>query len=229
MWLRRVLPPEHLNAESKDAIKAGMGLVATMSALVLGLLVASAKSFYDTQSAELNQLSANVVFLDLILAHYGPETREARDLLHGAVASVIDQMWSKDPTQAQLIPRSFQGEAMYNKIQQLSPKNETQHSLMNQASNTATAIAQSRWLMYEQASTGVSVPLLVVMVFWLSVIFISFGLFARPNPAVVSAFFISALAVTGAILLILNMYTPYKGIIQISSAPLRAALANIGH
>jgi len=78
--LRAVLPERHLSADSKDTVRLGMGMIATMAALVLGLLVASAKNFYDTQSSELTQLSANVILLDRVLAHYGPETKEVRDI-----------------------------------------------------------------------------------------------------------------------------------------------------
>ncbi len=85
MFLRGVLPEQHLSADSKDTVRLGIGLIGTMTALILGLLVASAKSFYDTQSSELTEMSAKIVLLDRVLAHYGPETKEVRDLLHGAV------------------------------------------------------------------------------------------------------------------------------------------------
>ena len=94
IFLHAVLPQNHLTNESKDIVKLGMGLVGTMAALVLGLLVASAKGSYDTQSAELTQMSANIALLDRVLAHYGPETKEARALLRGAVVVLLDQLWS---------------------------------------------------------------------------------------------------------------------------------------
>ena len=84
--LRRVLPQDHLSADSKQVVTMSMGLVATMAALVLGLLVTSAKSYYDAQSAELTQMSAKVILLDRLLAHYGQETKEVRDLLFQAFA-----------------------------------------------------------------------------------------------------------------------------------------------
>jgi len=92
----------------------------------------------------------------------------------------------------------------------------------------AVDLGKTRWLMYEQETGSVSIPLLVVLVFWLTVIFISFGLFAPFNVTVVSSLFASALSVSGAIFLILEMYTPYEGLVQISNAPLRAALAHLG-
>lgn len=225
IFLHAVLPQHHLTNESKDIVKLGMGLVGTMAALVLGLLVASAKGSYDTQSAELTQMSANIALLDRVLALYGPETKETRALLHGAVARVLDQMWSSASLS---VPTAAGGEILYDKIQGLSPKNDAQRSLQSQALSMAMDLGKTRWLMYEQAITSVSIPLLVVLVLWLTAIFISFGLFAPFNATVVSSLFVSALSVSGAIFLILEMYTPYAGVIQLSSAPLRAALAHLG-
>ena len=227
--LHASLPQHHLAADSKDIVKLGMGLVGTMSALVLGLLVASAKGSYDAQSAELTQMSANIALLDRALALYGPETKETRDLLRGAVSRILDQMWSKDGTGvSSQAPTSAGGEILYEKIQGLAPKNDSQRSLQGQALNIAVDIGKTRWLMYEQAITSVSMPLLVVLVLWLTVIFVSFGLFAPFNATVVSSLLVSALSVSGAIFLILEMYGPFSGLIQISSAPLRAALAHLG-
>ena len=229
IFLHAVLPQHHLSNETKDIVKLGMGLVGTMAALVLGLLVASAKGSYDNQSAELTQLSANIAVLDRGLALYGPETKEARAMLRGAVVRILDQMWSKDDTSASPEPPSAAGgEILYEKIQGLSPKNDTQRSLQSQALSTAVDIGKTRYLMYAQQATSVSMPLLVVLVLWLTVIFISFGLFAPFNATVVSSLVVSALSVSGAILLILEMYTPYSGVIAVSSAPLRAALAHLG-
>jgi Protein of unknown function (DUF4239) len=223
--LHTVLPQQHLSNESKDIVKLGMGLVGTMAALVLGLLVASAKGSYDAQSAELTQMSANIALLDRALALYGPETKEARNLLRGAVARVLDQMWSSASLS---VPTAAGGEILYEKIQGLSPKNDTQRSLQGQALSMAVDLGKTRWLMYEQATTSVSMPLVIVLVCWLTAIFISFGLFAPFNATVVASLLVSALSVSGAIFLILEMYTPYAGLVKISDAPLRAALAHLG-
>jgi hypothetical protein len=228
IFLHAVLPQHHLSNETKDIVKLGMGLVGTMAALVLGLLVASAKGSYDNQSAELTQLSANIAVLDRGLALYGPETKEARAMLRGAVVRILDQMWSKDGSASPEPPSAAGGEILYEKIQGLSPKNDTQRSLQSQALSIAVDIGKTRYLMYAQQATSVSMPLLVVLVLWLTVIFISFGLFAPFNGTVVSSLFVSALSVSGAIFLILEMYTPYSGVIAVSSAPLRAALAHLG-
>jgi hypothetical protein len=228
IFLHTSLPQHHLAADSKDIVKLGMGLVGTMAALVLGLLVASAKGSYDAQSAELTQMSANIALLDRGLALYGPETKETRDLLRGAVSRILDQMWSKDGASSSPTAAPSGGEILYEKIQALSPKNDTQRSLQGQAVSIVVDIGKIRWLMYAQQATSVSLPLLVVLVLWLTVIFISFGLFAPFNATVVASLFVAALSVSGAIFLILEMYGPYSGLIQISSAPLRAALAQLG-
>jgi len=229
IFLHSSLPEHHLGADSKDIVKLGMGLVGTMAALVLGLLVASAKGSYDAQSAELTRMSANIALMDRVLALYGSETKETRDLLRGAVSRILDQMWSKDGTSASSqTPTSAGGEILYDKVAGLSPKNDTERSLQGHALSITMDVGKERWLMYAQAAASVSMPLLVVLVIWLTVIFISFGLFAPFNATVVSSLFISALSVSGAIFLILEMYGPYAGVIQISSAPLRAAIAHLG-
>ena len=229
MLLHSVLPNHHLSSESKDIVKLGMGMVATMSALVLGLLVASAKGAYEAQRAEVTQMAANLAMLDRVLANYGPETKEARAMLRETVVQDLDQFWSNENAGAsRLTPSSAGGPALYEKIGGLMPQNEAQRSLHGQAVRIALDIAKTRWLMYEQSTSSVSLPLLVMLVCWLTVVFISFGLFAPFNATVVSSLFVAALSVSAAVFLIFEMYAPYSGVIQVSSAPLRAALAHLG-
>jgi hypothetical protein len=229
LLLRRSLRQDHISPDSKDTVKLSMALVSTMSALVLGLLVSSAKTFYDTQSAELNQMSADIVALDRLLAHYGPETKEAREELRVAVIRNLDALWPKERTRTSEEPVSDKyGESLLDEIQALSPKDDKQRSLAAQALNLAVSIGRIRWLMYEQSNASFSRTLLVVMVFWLILVFGSFGLFAPRNVIAIASLFAAALAVSGAIFLILEMYTPFTGLIQISSAPLRSALAHLG-
>jgi hypothetical protein len=229
MLIRAKLPQPHLSAESKDVVKLSMGLVATLSALVLGLLIASAKGSYDAQSSELTQMSAKVVLLDRVLAHYGTETKETRDLLHGFIARILDQTWSRSHTStSQLAAPSGGAEILFDKIQALAPKDDRQRLLQAQATNILLDLGQTRWLQYAQGSSSISMPLLVVLVFWLTIIFISFGLFAPANGTVFTGLFVSALSVSAAILLILELYSPYSGLIQLSSAPLSNALAQLG-
>jgi hypothetical protein len=229
IYLRVTLPADHFGVDSRDVVKLGMGLVGTMAALVLGLLIASAKASYDTQSAELTDMSSKIVLLDRVLAHYGLESKEARDSLRAAVVRTLDRMGSNEQSgPSRSDPSSSGSEVLYDKIQGLSAQNDGQRSIQAQALNIAISLGQTRWLMYEQRATSISIPLLAVLIFWLTIIFVSFGLFAPPNATVIVSLFVTALSVSGAIFLILEMYTPYAGLIQISDAPLRAALAHLG-
>jgi hypothetical protein len=226
--LRSALPPQHLRKDSKDIVRLGIGLVGTMAALVLGLLVASAKSSYDAQSNELTQVSANIIELDRVLAHYGPEAKEARGQLRSSVVRTVERIWPKDHSRPSALEPSFGAESLYGRIQQLSPKDNLQRSMQVEALSIASGISQTRWLMYEQGAGSVPLPMLVILVLWLTIIFISFGLFAPRNTTVIASLFVSALSVSWAILLILEMYRPFEGLIQISGAPLYAALAHLG-
>jgi len=229
MALRAIVPKQQLSDESRAVIQLGIGLVGTMAALVLGLLVASAKSSYDAQSTELTQASANIILLDRLLAHYGPETKDVRENLRQIVARVIEQTWSDSGANPSQFGQKFSSnEAVYEQIQALSPQSDFQRTLQTQAMNIAVNLGQTRWLLFEQGATAVSKPMLIVMVFWLAIIFVSWGLFAPPNMTVVATLLVVAVSVSGSIFLIMEMYSPYHGLIQISSAPLKVALAHLG-
>jgi hypothetical protein len=229
MSLRSTLPQHHLNSDSKDAVKISMALVSTMCALVLGLLIASAKSSYDTQNNELTDMSSKLILLDRVLAHYGPESKEAREELRITAARALDYMWAKDPSDHSLMgPGSTSSEALYDKIQALTPKDDAQRSVHSEALNIVFALGQTRWLMYEQRAGSGSVPLLMVLIFWLTILFISFGLFAPRNATVYATLLVSAISVSFAIFLILELYSPYVGVIRISNSALRNALTHLG-
>jgi hypothetical protein len=223
------MPQSHLSDDSKDSVKLGMGLVATMCALVLGLLIASAKTYYDTQNAELTEVSAKVVVLDRMFAHYGPETNELRAVLRTLVERSIDRLWQPGgPPGSHLDPTAVSSEALSEKTLGLSPKDDKQRFLQSQAVSLEISLGQTRWLMFEQASTQVPKPLVVTLVLWLTFIFIGWGIFAPRNGTVLATWFLSGLSVSSAIFLILEMFTPYAGLILVSSEPLRSALAHLG-
>ena len=225
MAIRAVLPQNHSSGESKDAVKLGMGLIATMAAPVLGLLTASAKSSFDTQNSELTEMSSRIVLIDRVLAHYGPETKEARDELRSSVVRFLDLLSSNGRSQ---FGSSVSGDVLYDKIQELSPKDDAQRSIQTEALSILVGLGQTRWLLAEQSVKAVSAPMLIVLIFWLTILFISFGLFAPRNATVVVTLLLSALSVSGAIFLILEMYSPYQGLICVSTAPLRIALTHLG-
>jgi hypothetical protein len=228
MAIRPLLPNPHLSTESKDVIKLAMALIATMSALVLALLINSAKSSYDAQRNEILQLSANVILLDRVLAHYGPETRETRDLIRLTATGMVNRIWPDENSQSERLIPPAQAEEFFDKIQELSPQNEIQRSLQAQALKMSIDIAQTRFLLFEQGGRSIPMPFLILLIFWVSIIFLSFGLFAPPNSTVIAALFLCALSVSGAIFMILELDRPFGGLIQISSAPLRNAIAQLG-
>jgi len=209
-------------------VRIGMGSVATMAALVLGLLVASTKSAYDTEKAEVIQMSARAVYLDQLLANCGPPAAESRRLLRHAVRSAILRIWpeahvghgTSDPT-------SVWGQDLPKSIQQITASDDAQRTFKSQAAALANELGQMRWLLFEQAESSISVPLLLTMVFWLTVTFISVGLFAPSNATAIAAQFLSALSVAGAVFLILELDQPFDGLIRISSHPMVSALNHL--
>jgi hypothetical protein len=232
MALRTRLPEHHLSDESQKAVALGTALIATLTALVLGLLIASAKANYDTLNNDLKLLSAKVMELDSTLADYGPESKEARDLLRSAITSMIQRIWpEKTDTVAIAEARhpSRALRALQNKIIQLSPQNDAQRYLRTRALQMNADIGDTRWLFVEQAGKT-SLPLLapLLIVFWLTFLFLSFGLFSPRNAVVITVFAICALSAAGSLLLILELDQPYEGIIMISSEPLRQALSYLG-
>jgi hypothetical protein len=227
--LRAVLPEHHLGTDTKDTVKLAMGLVATMTALVLGLLVASAKGSYDAEKSGIVTMSARLVMLDKVLAHYGPETAPARGLLRNAIEGMVGRLWPDTKSQtAQLDPSGSSADMLYDAIQALSPRNDSQRALKTQALSGAMELGQMRWLLFEQSGSSISVPLLAVVVCWLAILFFSFGLFAPPNNTALVSLLVSAFSVSGAIFLILELDRPFDGLIHISSGPMQLALAHMG-
>jgi hypothetical protein len=231
LLLRGLLPDQHLQKESRDTIKLGAGMVATVSALVLGLLVASAKDTFDTTEEDLTQRAAKIIFLDRVLADYGPETKATREQLRRTVAASIEMIW---PTEKNSASRLSEYERM-NGIQatqtmllKIAPTSDAQRQLYATAQQTLTDLRQSRWVLIQRANHVIPIPFLVVLLFWLTMLHVSFGLFAPRNATVITVLFISALSVSGAIFIVLDMAHPLQGTIKISSEPMRKALELIG-
>ena len=229
MTIRNVLPAHHQDSDTRDVIKLVMGLIATIAALVLSLLIASANGSYDKQESEVQQLGVHIVLLDQMLAHYGPETHDARVRLRQIVESDLARTWpAVVVVPVDLAAPPIHGDDLYEMLTGLVPKSEAQRFAQGRALQLATTMGDTRRLLSEQAGGSLSWPFFVVLVFWLVALFIGFGLFARRNTTVIAAFFVGALTVAGAIFLILEMHRPYSGLMQISSAPIKDALSQIG-
>ena len=229
--LRHTLPDDHLADDAKDIIRLGAGLVGTIAALVLGLLIASAKSSYDTQSSQVERLTADVVLLDQLLAQYGSEARPIRDLIRQAIGPVVEQIW-RESNSAATKDAPFVGSAVaedaFARIGELVPQTDAQRSLKARAIQVTTDLVQTRLALYVQAGSSIPMPFVAVLVFWLAIIFASFSLFARLNPTLIVALVVFALSASAALFLIAEMSEPFSGLLQIPSAPLRNALAPLG-
>jgi Protein of unknown function (DUF4239) len=231
IFLQRALPKSHLSNESKDVIKLGTGLVATMAALVLGLLVGTAKSSFDSQKSGFQQLATNFILLDRTLAHYGPDAKPAREQLRTTVSSLIERLWpTSGPRSSGLDDVAITADAseIYDLIRKLSPQDDLQRSVQSQALQIGNDLARNRWQLSQPDDGSLPIPFLAVLAFWLFVLFSSFGLFSPANATVIAVLLVCALSVAGAVFLIVDLDQPFEGLLQVSSAPLRAALSQLG-
>jgi hypothetical protein len=229
IFIRGVLPSHHVEGDSKDAVKLVLGLIATLTAMVLGLLISSAHTGYDAQQAELQQLSAHLIQIDRILGEFGPDATEQRALLRKIIASDLARIWPQDGTPPTIAPLHSQVdmEKLFEGVAGLSPKSEMQKFTRGRALELLANAGETRHLMIEQSQGALSWPFLIVLVSWQTVLFFGFGLFARLNATVVVALFVGSLSVAGALFLILEMNQPYTGWMQLSDAPLRDVLTQM--
>ena len=230
-FLRRRLPDQHLRDDSKDVVKTASGMIATLVALVIGLLVSSAKSSFDQANAGVTQAGAKIILLDRLLGRYGPDAAAIRGRLRESVAAAVERIW---PTASgsrgglSAIEGATGLEDVQEMILRLAPKDEAGRSIQSQASEICKGVSESRWLMIEQAQATMPTVFLVMLIAWLTVLFTALGMLAPGNATTYLCLFISAASMAGAILLILEMNRPLEGTIRISPAPLQKALAVIG-
>lgn len=230
MYLRHALPPRHLDTESRDVVKLVMGLVATMAALVLGLLVASANGSHGQQITDLQELSADVILLDRTLALYGPDAQVVRSGLRDVLRQTHDAVWSPDGARPENLNSENVQTASRAKLMllaALAPTTDVQRMLKGRAFDQLDAVTKARLQMFESRGGQITWPFLTVLIFWISILFLGFGVLAHFNPTVAVTQFLGALSVAGAIFMILELNQPYRGLLQVSDAPLRAAIAQL--
>ena len=228
MWLRRTLPEHHLDPESRDTVKIGIGLIATMTALVLGLVTASAKNSFDAVDTAVKETATTIYALDRVLARYGPETRGIRRELREALGARIDAIWPTGASRhGELDPaRSgamLEAERIAGAIQELRPRDASQQVLQSRARDLVETLLQARWLVLVDNAASVPGPFLVILLFWLTITFASFGLFAPRNATVLAALLVCAVSVGSAVFLVLEMTAPFDGLLKVSPDPLRQA------
>src|SRR5262245_30613111 len=227
LLLQNILPTHHLDAASQDSVKIGAGMLATLTALVLGLLVSSAKSSFDAMNTAIASAGTKIIMFDRVLAHYGPEANEVRHQLRQTVAGAIDRIWSSKRTSPGGLRAAESGggvEAIQMKLTGLTPQNDAQKQLLSQAYQIANDIAQTRLTTIEEQQNVLPPIFLILLIFWLVVLFFSFGLFAPRNATVLALLLFCALSVSSAIFLVLEMDRPLDGVIKASNAPLHKAL-----
>ncbi len=232
MWLRSVLPKPHFEGDAKDTIKLGTGLIATMTALVLGLVTASAKSSFDAMNGAVKQSAMQILALDRLLARYGPETAEIRSGLQQIVANRIDAIWgthpSKPPDLDPIRPAAGPGaEGLAQAIRALRPHDDVQRALQTRAVDLTESLLQTRWLMLAGGDNSVPLPFLVILTCWLTLTFSSFGLFAPRNATVTAILLVCSLSVASAVFLVLEMDSPFDGLLKVSGEPLRHAYSRL--
>jgi hypothetical protein len=197
MWLRRFLPEHHVSPHSRDIVKLAMGLVATMSALLLGLLVNSAKTSYDTTRIQVIQKASKYALLDRLLVIYGPRAAEVRGKLPALIEESTRHTWPDDATDipAQSKRVTEMGNAFYVAVLRLEARDDTERALKAQAVSLTLELGQLTSLMQAESTTSISKPILVVLVLWLVMIFFGFSLVAPPNATANFALIASALCV----------------------------------
>lgn len=225
----RLLPARHLTKETQDVVRLGTGMLSVVASLVLGLLIATAKSSYDATDHAIRSYAAELVLLNETLRDYGDGAVPARDMLRRYTALVLEDNW---PSKGQRIKlaNARTGEVLEHvreAIRAFRPVDDGQRWLQDQALQISTSLLRQRWLLIEQAGPSVRPIVLVVLVSWITFIFASFGLNAPRNGTVIAAFLVCSFAIGGAVFLILEMDRPFHGVLRISSRPMVTALTHM--
>ncbi|MDT7721356.1 MAG: hypothetical protein QOE94_2367 [Mycobacterium sp.] len=230
MFLGKILPVQHMSTESRDVIRIVMGMLAMLSSVTLGLLTGSSISSLAEREGELRSAGVQFIMLDRTLAEYGPETAPTRALLKQVLSERISQIWPEEGGAVSL--SALSGGPGINLVQRdlfaLSPQTERQRWLRSNALEITKTIAESRWTTVEQIGSRFPWAFFIVVVFWLAVVFASFGLFAPRNASVIAALFVAALALAAPIFMMFETDQPYGGLVKIPSTSLRIALDQLG-
>ena len=230
IFVRRKLPDRHLSGDTKDIVRQGTALIATLASLVLGLLIASANGKYETENSQVKLLTANIVLLDNTLGLYGPDAEPLRVLLRRELGPLADRIWRENrPSFGS--PKPFEagalGLSIYSDVLKLAPKTDAQRVLQGRAVDILTDIGKTRLLLFTSAGGSIPLPFLIVLVGWLALIFASISLFAESNARTITILCIFSFAASAAIFLILELSQPFVGLMMISDEPFRNALVTL--
>lgn len=229
--LQRVLPQHHLAKDSQEVVKLGAGMIATLTALVLGLLVSSAKSSFDSANGAVVQSAAKYVMLDRALAHAGPAAAPVRVELREGLQQGLERMWPKTGASASAVQTLEQGtsiEEVQEQVRGIATSTDAERQWLAQAQQLSNDLAQQRWLVIEQSQAPLPHLFLMILVAWLSLLFVTFGLYSPKNGTVFAALGIGAISISAAIFLVLELNHPLSGSIRVSDGPMRNALEHMG-
>ena len=228
MFAQRFIPSHHLSKDSQDSVKLGAGLIATMAALILGLLVSSSKGTYDRVNVLINEAAADAINLDTTLKNYGPEAAPLHQRLRDRVASVRSDIWPKDSKNRKKCSEAFKNEAsvttLSESIASLQADSPASIQLRNLALQTLTDLNRERWQIAVESSSKLPLKLVVIPVLWITFLTFVYGLFAPRNGTVAMVLFFCSLSIAGAIYLICEMSMPLDGSIKVPSQPIQTAL-----
>jgi hypothetical protein len=230
LWLHRLLPDENLSKETLDVVQLGTGMLSVLASLVLGLLIATAKSSYDTTDTAIRSYATDLILLDETLRDYGDAALPPRRLLRRYTEQMLGDVWPKTGGRPYLQEDRTVGELMERvreAIRALQPVDPGQKWLQDQALEVNISLLRQRWLMIERSGPSVRLATIAILLAWVSVIFASFGLNAPRNATVVTAFLLCSLAIGSAIFLILQLDSPFSGVLQLPSQPMETALAHM--
>jgi hypothetical protein len=225
--LNRILPEHHLSKESKEIIHLGIGVIVTLTALVLGLLVASAKSSFDSKSDEIRHGSVKILMVDRLLRAMGPAGAPARDSLLRWVDNNAGAIWSPEDRKVSVEQGNAEWWEFHEQIRKLPSADDGQKALQAKIIDAVDELAETRWLLTEQQASTIQSPFLYVVAIWLGIIFASFGLFAPRNWTVYAVIGLSAFSLSTAVFLILELDQPFSGLLHISDAPFKLLLKEI--
>ena len=223
------LPGNHLSKETQSAITVSVAVLGTLSALVLGLMITAANSSFSARSEEVRELSLQLIRMDRNLRRYGPESADARMKLREWAVAKTQQLF---PERGRNNSSSQQTIVMLEGVQDallaLQPKDERQKFLRPLCLHLSSTMIEARWALETRASHSIPVPFLVLLIFWLTIVFASFGLFAPANAVTVVALCLCSLAVAGGIFMIEELDRPLSGFVHLPPDSMYRALSEIG-
>jgi hypothetical protein len=230
--LAQRLPLEHLSAEARNSAQIGIGMIATLAALVMGLMVSSSKASFDECQAEVVRVATTMVLLDHALATYGGETGGARSEVSAIVEMTLKRIapsgeFGIDEFQAPLSNLGLVNHLQAT-IMALTPASDAQRWFQSRAMTLTVDLAHERTLTVERGKRTIPNFVLVVVISWVALIFVGLGVFSVTNRTVFTALIVCAFAFASSIFLVLELDMPYSGLIAISGDPLRAVAAEVG-